>query len=431
MKSKKIIFLEKMLRFMAGTVLNRHRPKIVAITGSVGKTSTKTAVFEVLSKKYRVRENQKNYNNEIGIPLTIIGAESGGSNVFKWGWVFLKWILALVWTKYPEVLVLELGVDRPEDMKYFMSFIHPTVSIVTNIGTSHIEFFRNMDNIAKEKRAIVEALGEEGYAILNMDDERVKDMQQRTKGQVITFGQTDEATVYASHFQYNYQDGKPKGISFKLNYDGTSMPIRLPHILAQHYVYVALAAAGAGLALKMNLVEIASALEQLHTPVGRMNLLEGLKGSILIDDTYNASPLSTIAALDVLEKLEAKRRIAVLGDMLELGEQTEIGHRSVGKKIFESKVDLFVGVGKRMEYAAAELIALGFPASGIMHFIDPMAAASGVAGLVEEGDAILVKGSQGMRMEKVSEALLADQGQTENLLCRQNQAWRKKPFMQP
>ena len=123
MKSKNLIFLEKMLRFMAIVVLKRHKPIIVAITGSVGKTSARTAIFAMLSAKFNVRENQKNYNNEIGIPLTIIGGESGGKNILKWIWIFLKWLFVIVFPMYPEILVFELGVDRPDDMKYFMSFI--------------------------------------------------------------------------------------------------------------------------------------------------------------------------------------------------------------------------------------------------------------------------------------------------------------------
>jgi UDP-N-acetylmuramoyl-tripeptide--D-alanyl-D-alanine ligase len=432
MKSKKILYLEKTLRFMAKAVLKKHKPKIVAITGSVGKTSTKAAVFAVLSSKFNVRENEKNYNNEIGIPLTIIGAESGQQNVFKWIWVFMKWLLVLISSKYPEILVLELGVDRPADMKYFMSFIHPEIGIVTNVSFSHIEFFNTVDNIAKEKGGLVEAIDGRGFAILNADDERVLGMKEKTLAQVITFGLSESATVSASNVLYNYDStGKPEGISFKLNYDGKNIPIRLRNLLPAHYVYVALAAAAVGITFKINLVDIASALEPLAAPAGRMNLIEGINGSYVIDDTYNASPISTLAAIDVLSSLEAKRKVVVLGDMLELGTQTEIGHREIGKKIFASKINRVFLVGQRMKFAMAELVSFGYPSSEISHFDNPYIAAQKVAEMIKEGDFVLVKGSQGMRMEKIVEQIIAKPEQAQQLLCRQSPEWKKRLFMNP
>ena len=290
MKSKKILLLEKILQMMAMAVLKRHKPSIVAITGSVGKTSAKNAIFEVLSSKFSVRENQKNYNNEIGIPLTIIGAESGGRNIFSWLGVFLRWFGVLFSLNYPKILVLELGVDRPGDMAHFMSFIKPTVGVVTNVSASHLEFFGTEEKIAKEKKVLVKFLDENGFAILNGDDELVAQMRKNIKANVITFGFDQDCPVNASSLAYNYQGEMPDGISFKLNYDGKNIPIRLKNILAGHYVYAALAAVSTGIVFKMNLVEIAQALENLKSPAGRMNLLHGIAGSYIIDDSYNASP---------------------------------------------------------------------------------------------------------------------------------------------
>lgn len=431
MKSKKLIFLEKILRLMAIAVLKRHKPKVVAITGSVGKTSSREAIFTVLSYRYNVRENQKNYNNEIGIPLTIIGAESGNKNIFKWMWVFLKWLFILMFPFYPEILVFELGVDRPDDMKYFMSFIHPMVGVVTNVSLSHIEFFNTVENIAKEKRILVESLSPDGYAILNTDEELVMEMSNRTKANVLTYGLNENATVNASNLIYNYENESPEGISFKLNYDGKNVPIRLKNLLASHYVYPALAAVSVGIIFKMNLVDIAQAIESFRAPLGRLNLLSGIKGSYIIDDTYNASPISTIAALGVLGQLRAKRKIAVLGDMLELGDQMQSGHKEVGKKIFSENIDAFIAVGNRMQHAVDQLIMLGFPEQNILQFNDPEKAAEKISQFIKEGDFILVKGSQGMRMEKIVEKIIADNAQAEKLLCRQNKEWKKKPFVKP
>jgi UDP-N-acetylmuramoyl-tripeptide--D-alanyl-D-alanine ligase len=421
MKSKKLLMLEKILRLAAVAVLKRHKPKIVAITGSMGKTSTKEAVFAVLSSKFDVRKSEKNYNNEIGIPLVIIGAESGGKNIFKWAWVFLKWLYDLVTPFYPEILVFELGVDRPGDMKYFMSFIKPDVGIVTNVSLSHVEFFKTIENTAREKRILIESLGADGVAILNMDDELVLEMKKHTKAEVMTFGTDTEAVVNASNIIYNLENGKPEGISFKLNYEGKNMPIRMRNFFALHYVYAALAAISTGIVFKINLVDIAKSLETLKPAAGRLNLLEGINGSGIIDDTYNASPASTISALEVLAALPGKRKIAVLGDMLELGNETENGHREVAKRILDLKIDNFIAVGKRMEHAAGFLISSGFPVS----------AAEKVFRIIQKGDLVLVKGSQGMRMEKIVEKLIVDGSKAHELLCRQNSEWKKKEFANP
>lgn len=416
---------------MAVVVLARHNPRIVAITGSVGKTSTKAAVFAVLSSKFDVRENQKNYNNEIGIPLTIIGCESGGKNIFKWLWIFFKWLFVIIFPGYPEILVLELGVDRPGDMKYFMSFVRPMVGVVTNVSLSHIEFFKTVENIAKEKRVLVEALNADGWAILNADDESTIKMSQNTPAQILSFGQSQEATINASNLVYNYLENTPEGISFKLNYAGKNIPIRLKNILAAHYVYAAMVAAAAGIIFKINLVDIAKALESFRSPLGRMNLLAGKVGSFIIDDTYNASPMSTIAALDVLSQLQSKRKIAVLGDMLELGNLTEKGHGEVGQKIFETKVDIFIAVGERMRHAVERLVALGYPVANILKFDDAKSAAEKLQQFIQAGDFILVKGSQGMRMEKIVEEIMENSADRKNLLCRQTAEWQKKPFIKP
>jgi len=198
-----------------------------------------------------------------------------------------------------------------------------------------------------------------------------------------------------------------------------------------HYVYAALAAVSVGSIFKINLIDIAEALEPLRAPTGRLNLLEGARESYIIDDTYNASPISTVAALSVLGQLKAKRKIAVLGDMLELGDQTELGHKEVGKKIFSENINIFIAVGRRMHYAILQLIALGFPKANILQFDDPISATERISQIVREGDFILVKGSQGMRMEKIVEKIIADPSQSKKLLCRQNKEWKKIPFAKP
>lgn len=432
MKSKKLQLLEKLLRFMAAAVIRKHKPRIVGITGSVGKTSTKEAVFLVLSSKYNVRKNLKNYNNEIGIPLTVIGAESGGRSVFKWLLAFLKWIMLIILpVKYPEILVLEMGVDHPGDMKYLTSFIPAEAGVLTNISSSHLEFFKDIEQIAKEKGRLVESLPEEGAAILNADDEMVLSLREKTRVKVITYGFSESAQVKATDVVFNYIEGEPGGLSLKLNYEGKVIPTRLNNLLARHQVYSVLAAIAVGIHFKVNLVDTVESLSSYISPPGRINLIKGIKNSFLIDDTYNASPISTLAALDILGEIKAQRKIVVLGDMLELGKDLERGHRSVARRVSDIKADLFFAVGERMEIAVKELQKSGYPLDRIFYFEDPVLAGKKLQQVIKAKDLVLIKGSQGMRMEKIVEEVMAEPQDAEKLLCRQDKKWRNKPFVKP
>lgn len=432
MQKKLLKLLEKILHWMAIAVIKKYKPQIIGITGSVGKTSAKEATYCVLADKFNVRKNEKNYNNELGIPLTIIGSESGNKSIFKWLKVFFKWLkIVLLRVNYPEVIILEMAVDHPGDMKYLASFIPVKIGIVTAITSTHLEFFKSIDHIAREKGLILESLSEDGVAILNADDDKVISMRERTKAKKITFGFSQNADVTASGIDFVYEDEKLKGVSFKLNYEGKSIPVRLQHILATHQVYAALAGVCVGIALKMNLIDIASALEKFTSPCGRMNMIHGINGSSIIDDTYNSSPKAALAALDVVGRLRALRRIVVMGDMLELGQDEERGHREIARKIFEINADLFFAVGDRMQMAVSELKKLGFPPDKIFHFNSPDEAGKKIEEILEAGDLILVKGSQGMRMEKIVGKIMAEPEKARKLLCRQSSEWWKKPYKKP
>lgn len=432
MKPKKIIYLEKILRFMAKAVLWKYKPRIVGITGSVGKTSTKEAVFLVLSSKFKTRKNEKNYNNEIGLPLTIIGVESGSKSIFKWMTIVLKWIGMMVFpVSYPEILVLEMGVDRPGDMDYLLSFIKPEVGIITNISGSHLEYFKNVDHILREKGKLVKNLPEDGLAILNLDDERLFSFKDKLKKPVVLFGIKDGAQIKASDVNFNLSNFEPQGISFKLNYEGKIIPIRLPHILAPHLIYAALSGVAAGIFFKINLVEVAGALQNFIAPLGRMNLVKGVNGSYIIDDTYNSSPISALAAFDVMKSLKALRKISALGDMLELGESSNEKHKEVLTRALQNGINIFFVAGDRMKKAAKELEKEGDLFGKVFYFDDPESLGMELERGLREGDLVLVKGSQGMRMEKAVFEIMENQGEAEKLLCRQSKDWRKIPFVKP
>jgi UDP-N-acetylmuramoyl-tripeptide--D-alanyl-D-alanine ligase len=439
-KSKKLIFLEKILKLMASLVLKKFRPKIIGVTGSVGKTSTKEAIFTVLASHFHVRRSEKNYNNEVGLPLTIIGVESGENSILAWIYIFLKWLGTIIFPiNYPEILVLEMGADRPGDLAYLTSFIKPNISVITDVSVSHLEFFKTVENVAREKSTLVRSLGEKGIAILNIDNSHIKKIKSQLKTKVITFGFSEEADARASDVAFNYVNGedtpildsrnkKIKGLSFKLNYKGTSIPVRLNNILSRHNVQAALAGIAVGIEMGINLVEIGAALENFCLPFGRMNLIRGIKNSFIIDDTYNSSPVSAEAALDVLLEIESGRKIAVLGDMLELGADTEQGHRSVAKKFLHIRGDIFFAVGERMKFAAEELEKHNFNPENICIFEDPIAAGKKLQEIIREDDLILIKGSQGIRMEKIVEEVMANPQKAGELLCRQSRHWKEKPW---
>jgi len=437
MKSKKIIYLEKILRYFASKAIRKFKPRVVGITGSVGKTSTKEAIYAVLSSKFRVRKNEKNYNNEIGLPLTVLGVESGGGSLGKWALVILRAIGVVFLSSrkhYPEILVLEMGADRPGDIKYLVDFIRPEVGVVTTVGISHLEFFKEKKQIAREKSFLVKCLEKDGLAVLNCDDEEVKKMAEAVKVKKIFYGFSEGADVRASDVFFGYEKTKDyygediskiRGISFKLSYEGTTMPFRLVHSVGKPQIYCTLAATAAGIHFEMNLLEIVSALKDFHPPVGRLNLIDGIKNTVIIEDSYNAAPQSTLAALEVLEKIQARRKIAALGNMLELGDDTEAGHREVGRKVAEVAKILFV-IGDKAKFIADEARRQGMASENIFEYENSGEARLAVQEKLQEGDIILIKGSQGARMEKISEEIMRYPDQIENLLPRQTEEWKGK-----
>ncbi len=424
--------IEKILLSLARAVLHRQKPLVIGVTGSVGKSSTKEAAALILEKVGTVRKSEGNYNNEFGLPLTILGEKSGGKNPLLWFLILLRgaW-LATVGGRYPTILVLEMGVDRPGDMDVLVHCAEPSIGVLTGVSGSHLAFFGTLGNIAKEKGKLITTLPEDGFAILNADDTRVIKLKEKTKAKVLSYGFAETAEVRAEHVKLLQENGRLDGMSFKLSYNGTSLPVRLPEMIGRHHIHAILAAAAIGIAAKMNLVDIADALIGYRTLPGRLTLLPGRDGMRLIDDTYNASPASTKAALAVMKEIIAPRRVVVLGDMLEIGETTFDAHRSLARDVLGSGANVFVGVGRHMRHLADALKGTSFPQKNIFTFLDPTLAATALVDIVRPGDLILVKGSQGLRMEKIVETLLADRDEAENVLCRQSVSWKNKPFVAP
>ncbi len=416
---------------MARATLWRYRPMIIGVTGSVGKTSTRLAIVCVLAKKYRVATAEKNYNNEIGLPLAILGIQQCGRSMFRWGVALASAALKIIIRdrRYPEIVVLEYGVDRPGDMDYLLRIARPDIAVVTAIGDipAHVEFFSDAEELIGEKSKLAGALLPDGTAILNHDDEDVFAMREKTRARVLTFGAGDHAMVRITNYKLfvarDAEHGEiPEGIIFKIFYNGSEVPVRLDGALGLPYAYAAAAAAAAGIAVGMNLVEIAEALRSYRPPAGRMRLIRGNKHSLILDDTYNASPESMRAALDTLKQIPGTRKIAALGDMREIGAYTEQAHRAIGDRA-AGCCDLLLCVGPAAKFIGDEARSRGMAPESIFVFEDSREAGRKLDSMVHEGDVILVKGSQAVRMERAVEEIMADPERAEGLLARQEAYW--------
>ena len=457
---KKILkkILVGVLSLEARLILKKYKPEIIAITGSVGKTSAKEAVFAVLSRKFSVRESEKSHNTELGVPLTIIGERNPWYSPAGWMRVIFKGLELILKPSplYPKKIILELSADRPGDIGRLSAFLKPDVGIMTAIGEipAHVEFFAGPEDVAREKAKLAEILPASGWAVLNADDDVVLDMKEKTRAKVLTYGFGEGADVRASEYKLMIREtirddkgnGKgygggllgddegnvkndagtiPEGITFKMDYSGSSVPVRIPGSFGKQAVYAALAGAAAGITCGMNLVEISEALSLYKAPPGRLKLLEGEKETFILDDTYNASPQAMHAAIDVLRDLSAKRKIAVIGDMLEIGKFTIQSHQKVGDQL-KGVADIVIAVGPRAKFAAQELLDHGFGAEKIVSVSDSREAGKELEKLIQPGDLILVKGSQAMRMERVVEEIMQNPEKKSELLARQEPEWLNK-----
>lgn len=422
---KKILLYS--LRVAAAATLRKFRPEIVGVTGSVGKTSAKEAIFRVLRKHFKTRRNIGNYNNEIGVPLTILGLASGGRSLFSWLGNFVKAArLIFFGKKYPEILVLEMGVDKPDDMKYLTGFVQAKVGVMTAIGEFpvHLEFFPEKGKLVEEKAVLLKKLRKKGLAVLNYDDLSVRALRDSLpeKVKLVTYGFGQGADIRIADYELTVAslDEQDFGIVFKLNYQGNAAVCRLKRVIGKQHAYAAAAAAAVGLNFGLSMKQIVSSLRDCRSLPGRAKLMRAIKNSWLIDDSYNASPLAVIAGLDLLDEMAGKdagikRKIAILGDMLELGKDTEIAHRRIGEKA--SRVaDLIFAVGERAVFIVDAALAVGFPKDRIFRFALAEEAGQAIQERMASGDLLLIKGSRSIHLERVVKEVMAHPEKADKLL---------------
>jgi len=396
--------LQRILKILARCTIKKYQPGIIGITGSVGKTSTKYGIYAVLRQKRKVRVSPGNFNNEIGFPLTILGDWQEIKGKGFWFKVIFKSIKNLIIrTDYPQILILEYAADKPGDIKYLLQIARPHIGVITSISETpvHIEFYSSLSELVKEKARLVEALSDKGFAVLNGDDIFYKDFQKKTKAKIITYGFSPDCFLKLSNFRNYSENGKPGGFCVKLEYGGNMIPVKARHLFGKPNACVLAASCAIGLIFRDNMIDCINRFLQNYKPVpSRMNVIKGVKNTFIIDDSYNASPASMKQALDTLKELEGKRKIAVLGDMLELGKYTLEVHEEIGK-IASSFVDILFTIGPRAKFIARGARKAGFPEDKIFSYLLAEQAKKDVELKMREGDLVLVKGSRAMHLEKV------------------------------
>ena len=400
--------LQLVLKYLAKITLWRYRPGIIGITGSVGKTSTKEAIGAVLRSERRVRVASKNFNNEFGLPLTILSEETDLSGSWFWVRIILRAILNIIRrTEYPEIIVLEYGIDHPGDMRYLLEIARPNVGVITAIGEIpvHVEFFSGPQEVAREKARLIEQLPAGGFAILNQDSHIVMDLKDRTRAHRMTFGFHRDSELRISNFTTRIdEDGQPIGTSFKIEYAGSFVPVRLDGVFGKAQAYAAAAAASVGLIFGLNLVKISEALKAYRPPEHRFQPFRGLKDSVVIDDAYNSSPLSMAAALDTFEDFPGKRRIAILGEMREIGEFSREAHEDIGRTVAKI-ADILIVIGSGARFISEGALKAGFSKKNLRVFESADLALLPIQELVKKGDIVLVKASRAIGLEKVVQGL--------------------------
>jgi len=352
----------------------KNAARVIGITGSVGKSTTKELTADVLSRRYKTLRNTGNLNNEIGLPLTLLRM-----------------------TESHERAVLEMGFYVPGEIRFLCQIARPQVGVVTNIGTVHAERAGSQEAIARGKAELVEELPADGFAVLNFDDPWVRGMAEKTKAHVLFYGLDPKAQLWADEVESLGLEG----IRFRLHWSSEVIHIHVP-LIGQHSVHTALRAAAVGLVEGLSWQEIADGLMHSRSQL-RLVAVHTRQGALLLDDTYNASPESTLAALNLLGELNG-RRVAVLGDMLELGQYEQKGHEMVGARAAEVCAEL-VTVGTLGKIIAEAAQNSGMPARAITRLDTVPEAVDLLNEKLRPGDVVLVKGSHGLRMDRIVTAL--------------------------
>ena len=418
------------LTFEARLLLQRTKPKIIAITGNVGKTSTKDAIYHVLKDQVKARKSEKSYNSEIGVPLSILGLSNAWSNPVLWlkNLVDGLW-LALFPGKYADVLVLEMGVDRPGDMAKLTQWIKPDVVVLTRLPEVpvHVEYFDSPEAVVAEKLELVQALKPDGVLVYNHDDEKVREVVETVRQKAVGYSRYSPSQFTATQDEVIYENNLPVGMKFKISHVAEEAVMEFRGAIGVQHTYNLSAACAVASIFNISLADCAKAVASYLPPPGRMRIIAGIKNTLIIDDSYNSSPTAAERALSTLYELKGfKRKIAVLGDMLELGRFSVREHERVGEQVADG-TDVLFTVGIRARVIASGALSFGLNERKIRQYDEAMRAGRELQNYIKEGDVILIKGSQGVRCEKIVVDIMAQPEQASDLLVRQSRIWQARP----
>jgi UDP-N-acetylmuramoyl-tripeptide--D-alanyl-D-alanine ligase len=414
---KKII--QGILRNLAGLYIRVKKIDIIAITGSAGKTTTKMTIGQIVPGD-QVYVPEGAYNTEYGVPLALFREKVpvNPRNLFSWCAIILKMAIKLVLPAPYHAIVLEFGADKPGDISYLTGFAKPHIAVVTTVLPVHLEGFGSLEEVAKEKSQLIKALTKNDFAILNFDDDYVCEMAEHTEARVKSFGKIKADLVYDN--VRLTESGMSFDIIWKKQRQRVHLPIVGPQLIPSY-----LSAILVGLILGNDLETLVKHLADIKPERGRMNLLSGVHGSVIIDDSYNSNPESAKAALEVLRRFKGYK-IAVLGSMNELGDFTEEGHKEVGK-LASIVADQVVTIGETASKYLYPTVVKKMNKKFVQKFENSHQAGEYLAGIVKDGDVILFKGSQnGVFTEEAIKYVLDRPELASELLVRQGKMWQDK-----
>ncbi len=418
---KKLVQL--IIKSLTKVIIKKYKPFVIAVTGSVGKTSTKESIYLAISDLKKVERSAGNLNTEIGAPLVFLRQKRAGKNPKEWISIIAKGFFLIIKKdeNYPEIVVVEMAADKPGDIGYLSNLIKPNIGVVTAVGKVpvHIEFYRNAEEVAKEKEKILAPLVENDFAILNKDDMFVSKM--KTVAKKITFGFEKDADVLIKECTVNSWNGS----SVIINYQDRDFDVFLSGCFGSSFAYIAASTFATLIALQVNPDKIPALIEKIRPSHGRIFPLKGISDSFILDGSYNASPSSMQSAIEALNSVPGKRKVAVLGDMLELGNFSKEEHHKIGKNVASFCDYLFV-VGEWAEEVKKSALHYGMKSDCVFSYKKSHQAIDDIEKIIQKDDVILVKGSQGVRMEKIVFSIMRDFERADELLVRQDNFWKKK-----
>ena len=425
--------LEQYLKWCVSRSFLRERPLVIGVGGSVGKTSTKQAIGTALGATRSgtgVVMSLKNYNNEIGVPMTVFGVSELGRSPSRWIELLFKGTMTGIGLRplRARTFVLELATDHPGDMAYLVDMVHPTVGVLTAISPEHTEYLGSLEGVLKEEMTLLQGLKPDQIAIVNADDALLMKAVKECPVVTLSFGFAEDATIRIESITPFIDESIPElsGLHVALRTFNNAVTVTIHGTVGRSQAYAVASAMAVVQALDIDEVQSVKNLELYAGNLGRMRLIQGIKRTWILDDTYNSSPRAVESALQDLRTFpipEGARRIAVMGDMLELGSLSDEEHRKEGLLIAELADELIV-CGTNAGIVESAALEAGMSRDRVFVFSTSEEAGRFLQDRMHEGDVILIKGSQGNRMEKAVKEVMARPDLAEELLVRQTGVWK-------